>query len=261
MKFAVCLDPLFPGQKDSDKIALIAQAGFKYVDFWSWRDKDIAAMVTACQMHGVQVINFNGHRNGSMVAEQTHPDLFADFRDTIPVARMLGANNLMSITNQLNTDGSAHPYLEISEEKKLKNVTIALSRMMDLLPGDMHLMLEPLNTRVDHPGYWLTDFDTALSIVREIRDPRLQLLCDLYHMGVMGNDLINLIDTYLPYIGYFHVADFPGRHEPGTGSADWTGILRHLHEKGYQGYLSFEYFPLEDTMESLGKIRRLVDQI
>jgi hydroxypyruvate isomerase len=261
INFSVCLDPLFPGVAHDEKVALIAEAGFQSIDFWGWRDKNIPKLAAACREYQVKVVNFNGHRQGSMVASQTHPVLIQDVKDTIPIARQLNCPYLMVITNQLNPDDSAQPYSEILDGQKRENVISALRQMLAVTPDNMTLMLEPLNTRKDHPGYWLTDFGIALEILQEINDPKLRLLCDLYHMGMMGNNLFDLIDTYLPYIGYFHAADFPGRHEPGTGSVDWPALLRHLHASGYDGTLSFEFFPQGDTKAALKKIAEIVVKI
>ena len=112
-----------------------------------------------------------------------------------------------------------------------------------ITPADFTLMLEPLNTRVeDECGYWLTDIPTAAGIVEEIGDSRLKILCDLYHMGVMGHDLNEIIDRYLPLIGYFHAADFPGRHQPGTGSADWPALLKRIRAGGYEGVVALNMY-------------------
>ena len=99
--------------------------------------------------------------------------------------------------------------------------------------------------------------ETASSLVRDVGNPRLKILCDLYHLGVMGSDLEHVITTYLADIGYFHIADVPGRHEPGTGSVDWLALLRLIQKNGYEGYVGFEYFPLHDSDESLHAIQRL----
>ena len=66
-----------------------------------------------------------------------------------------------------------------------------------------------------------------------------------------------IIEKYLPYIGYFHIADLPGRHEPGTGLVDWYSILLLLKEKQYSDFLGFEYSPALDSQESLIKIKQL----
>lgn len=66
-----------------------------------------------------------------------------------------------------------------------------------------------------------------------------------------------VIEKYLPYIGYFHIADLPGRHEPGTGVVDWYSILLLLKEKQFNGFVGFEYSPALDSYESLIKIKQL----
>jgi sugar phosphate isomerase/epimerase len=85
------------------------------------------------------------------------------------------------------------------------------------IPGafatDHYKHREKLNTLVDHAGYYLADIDTALAIVHEVGSPRLKILCDLYHFGVMGADLKKIVTNHLSEIGHFHIADVPGRHE------------------------------------------------
>jgi hydroxypyruvate isomerase len=126
------------------------------------------------------------------------------------------------------------------------------------VPDDITLVLEPLNTLVDHPGYYLADIDTASAIVREVESARLKILCDLYHFGVMGADLKKIVMNHLSEIGHFHT-DVPGRHEPGTGSVDWAAMLRLIQDKGYTGCLGFEYFPKDESDASLEAIRKLWD--
>jgi hydroxypyruvate isomerase len=261
MKPAICLDPLFPGLAPEEKIERIAKAGFNAVDFWGWRDKNIPALKAACQQYGIQVVNFNGHHTGSPVAASTHPEFVAAVQEAVAAARVLDCHRLMLLTSVLKEDGSADPYASISPEEKKKNIVTALKQVIAETPQDMNFMLEALNDKIDHPGYFLTDIPTAADLVRQVGSPRLGVLCDLYHMGVMGYSLSTLIRDYLPAISYFHVADFPGRHEPGTGTADWTAILRQIRAQGFDGYISFEYFPKDDSVESLKAIRRLWDAL
>jgi hydroxypyruvate isomerase len=226
---AICLDPLYPDLLTEEKIPRVAAAGFRHIEFWGWRDKNIPAIEAACRKHEVQVVNFSGHRTGSPVAEETHPILFADASDTVPTARTLGCQMLMLLTNALNPDGSvADRFEEIPGNIKFKNTVTALRRLISIMPDDITLVLEPLNTLVDHPGYYLADIGTALAIVHEVKSPRLKILCDLYRFGVMGADLKKIVTNHLSEIGHFHIADIPGRHEPGTGSVDWAAVLRFI---------------------------------
>jgi hydroxypyruvate isomerase len=49
---------------------------------------------------------------------------------------------------------------------KFKNTVSALNQLISMIPDDITLVLEPLNTLVDHPAYYLNDIDTASAIVR-----------------------------------------------------------------------------------------------
>jgi hydroxypyruvate isomerase len=125
----------------------------------------------------------------------------------------------------------------------------------------MQLVVEPLNTLIDHPGYFLTGMEQAVSIVRELANPQVKILADFYHLGVMGEDLSDIARQYAKDIGYVHVADLPGRHEPGTGTVDWKSILRLLGDSGYEGIVGFEYTPHAETDASLRRVAGLWDEI
>lgn len=261
MKPTICLEMLYPDLAPAQKIAKIAELGFRYVEFWGWRDKDIPGMISVCHENEVKVVNFSGHRKGSPVAQETHDLFLSDLKEAVSVANELECPILMLLTNELGEGGMVKDtYNEIPPDEKYNNVRIALEKALTVTPDNINLVLEPLNTRVDHPGYYLADMETAASLIQEINHPRLKILCDLYHFGVMGKDLHTLITEYIDNIGYIHIADFPGRHEPGSGSADWPALLKRLKEKGYTGYVGFEYSPLNDSEESLKTIRALWDK-
>lgn len=258
MEPVICLDPLYPELKPEDKIGRIAAAGFQYVEFWGWRDKNIPAILQACQRHHVKVVNFSGHRVGSPVAMETHELFLQDLGDAVKAAKQLRCPTLMLLTNALNEDGSVtDSFAQIPDRQKYENTLIGLEKALEATPDEMNFVLEPLNTAIDHPGYYMADMQTASSLVHDIGSQRLSVLCDLYHLGVMGNDLKEVIASHLSDIGYFHIADFPGRHEPGTGSADWRALLCLIRQRGYTGYVGFEYFPLRDADESIHAIQRL----
>ncbi|MGD9369631.1 MAG: TIM barrel protein, partial [Desulfobacteraceae bacterium] len=199
---------------------------------------------------------------GSPVAKETHTLFLQDLADAVRTAEQLRCQTLMLLTNALNEDGSVTDYFEwIPDAQKYENAVIGLKKALDAAPEEMNFVLEPLNTTIDHPGYYLADMQTAASLVRDVGNPRLKILCDLYHLGVMGSDLKQIITTYLSDIGYFHIADVPGRHEPGTGSEDWKALLRLIQQCGYTGYVGFEFFPLHDSDEALDTIQRLWQEL
>ena len=151
----------------------------------------------------------------------------------------------------------ANEFAEIPDEIKLKSTVAASRELTSRVPEDITLVLEPLNTLVDHPGYYLADIDTASTIVCEVGSARLKILCDLYHFGIMGADLSKIVKDHLSEIGHFHIADLPGRHEPSSGTVDWAAILRLIQDQGYTGCIGFEYFPKGDSDASLETVYKL----
>jgi hydroxypyruvate isomerase len=73
----------------------------------------------------------------------------------------------------------------------------------------------------------------------------------------MGADLKAIVTEHLALIGHFHIADVPGRHEPGTGTVDWAGMLRLIRSLGYSGGVGFEFFPSADADVALRAVRDL----
>ncbi len=258
MEAVICFEMIFQELSPTQKIRRVAAAGFSSVEFWGWRDKDLPALAAACADHRVRVANFSGHRRGSLIAAETHKAFFDDLRDAVAAARTLGCSTLMLLSNELGEGGRVTATFDtLPAERKYANLRDGLRRAVEAVPEDLSLVLEPLNTRIDHPGYFLQDMATAVSLVREVGHPRLKVLCDLYHLGVMGEDLASIIDRDIASIGHFHVADVPGRHEPGTGKLDWLALLRRIRDRGYAGTVGFEYSPLSDSAESLDRIREL----
>jgi hydroxypyruvate isomerase len=262
MEPVICFEMLFPHFELPEKISRIAATGFRAVEFWDWRDKDISGLRDTCSRHGIRIANFSGHRRGDLIAPATWDRFFADLKDAVGIARFLGCSTLMLLSNELGEGGQViKTYPEMSSVEKRGNLAKGLAKALEQTPEDLELVLEPLNTRIDHSGYYLSNMETAVSLIQEINDPRLKVLCDLYHLGTMEEDLETVIGKYIDKIGYFHVADIPGRHEPGSGTADWRLLLRQIARNGYKGPVGFEYSPENDSMESLHKIRALWDEV
>lgn len=105
------------------------------------------------------------------------------------------------------------------------------------------IVIEPLNSIIDHPGYFLSSSHLAFKIIKEINHPRIKILYDIYHMAVMGENILKDIEENLDLIGYFHVADKPGRNEPGSGEIDYPNIFAALKTLHFSGIVGFEFYP------------------
>jgi hydroxypyruvate isomerase len=87
------------------------------------------------------------------------------------------------------------------------------------------------------------------------------LLYDIYHMEVMQRNSTDVLLAHLPLVGHIHIADVPGRHEPGTGELDFFTILRAVGERGYPGAIGFEFSPRAGSDEALDRILELRERL
>jgi hydroxypyruvate isomerase len=142
------------------------------------------------------------------------------------------------------------------------NLERALGEAVEMAAkADFTLLLEPLNTLVDHPGYYLDSSAEAAEIIRRIGKPSLKMLYDVYHMQIMEGNVIANIERNIDIIGHFHSAGVPGRAELFDCELNYPEILKRIDAMGYQGCFGLEYFPrLADHRASLAAIRRCLGE-
>jgi len=117
--------------------------------------------------------------------------------------------------------------------------------------ADLTLLVEPLNSLVDHPGCFLTSCVEGLKLVREVNHPHVRLLFDIYHEQVMRGNVIRTLTEAMPMVALIHVADNPGRNDPGSGELNFANVYKAIQKTGYKGRIAMEYRPLGDPVASL----------
>jgi hydroxypyruvate isomerase len=235
-----------------ERINAAAGAGFSHVEFWTASNKDLERVEMAVRESGVAVSCFVSEPTGRLVDPDTHADFLLGVERSGELAARLNARNLIVVS------GDSRP--GVDRRRQRDAITEALVRAAPIASrAGVRLLLEPLNTRVDHPGYFLDSTTEALQIVRDVDDSAVGLLYDLYHSVVMGEEPREVLAGAGHLVGHVHVADAPGRHEPGTGTVDWQAQLAALRSAGYMGAIGLEYRPIRDTESSLELIRRLAE--
>jgi len=258
MRFAICLEMIFPGLPFLERARKVRKAGFSAVEFWGWGDKDLESL-RGLKEEGLAVATFSGQRRGSLVDPKDWDTYREDVQGSFPVARRLGCDRLMILTDELLPDGSARPTRsDLTQAEKRRQVVRGLTDLAPLAEqAGITLLLEPLNTRVDHPRYFLESAREGFALVAEVGSPHIRLLYDVYHMQIMEGNVTATLRWHLPLVGHIHAADVPGRHEPGTGELNFTNILRALADEGYTGTVGFELSPQGDTERALSAILAL----
>ena len=122
---------------------------------------------------------------------------------------------------------------------------------------DVTIMIEPLNTYVNHPGYYLWSSVEAFEIIREVDHPNVKVIYDIYHQQVMEGNIIPSITKNLDCIAHLHAAGHPGRNEMQYGENDYHNIIKAVDAAGYTGALGLEYRPLLDPIESLKSVKEI----
>jgi hydroxypyruvate isomerase len=183
---------------------------------------------------GVFVVNRGGWRPTSMPDKSGHGRFLEDVRKAIEIHKVMG-NECATVTSGLGV-----PHLTFAQQTA--NCVEALKRAAELVEKTkMVLVLEPLNEKVDHAGYFVVYSEHAGEIIGGVNHPQVKILFDMYHQQISEGNIINHIDQYWDLIGYFQTGDVPGRREPYTGEMNYQNIFRHIYRKGYKGILGCEH--------------------
>ena len=255
---------LFPELSFLEKVRRTADLGFGAVEFWSWTDKPIDALAGLAAEIGLEVTAFSGHRSSAPCDRADCDPFREELARAIETARRLGCPNLMALSDALDPQGRPLPLRggEITSAERKEALVETLKGVEDLMTGSgVTLILEPLNTLVDHPGYTLDASAPGFEIVREVDRPWLRLLYDVYHMQIMEGNVIATLVENAGLLGYVHVADVPGRGEPGTGELNVPNILRALADAGYDGTVGFEFTPKASSESALEAVRQCIDSV
>ncbi|MFC5650690.1 hydroxypyruvate isomerase family protein [Paenibacillus solisilvae] len=235
MKLSVCVDSIYRGKDFFESIQEIQEIGYDTIEFWSWWDKDLDRLE--------QTVNETGLRIGSIctkfvsLVEPSQREKFVTgLRESIAAAKRIGCSALIGQTGQL-LEG-------VPRELQQQSIIEGLKASAPLLEeAGITLVIEPLNTLVDHGGYYLTTSEEAFHIVREVGSPFIKIVFDIYHQQITEGNLLANILPNLDWIGHFHAAGNPGRHELSSGELHYPRIFAAIEAAGYSGYMGLEYFP------------------
>ncbi|MDR1393815.1 MAG: TIM barrel protein [Bifidobacteriaceae bacterium] len=246
MKLSACIEVLFneAGDDFADRVRAAAAAGLPAVEFWNWRDKDLAGIAAAAQDRTIQIAGFCVEPWGQLTDPASHNVFLAGLRETCAQAQWLGVNQLITQVGQTVAG---------VERAVQRDAVVAALKAAGPIVEDagVTLLIEPLNDKVDHPGYFLTDTAEAVTILRRTGSPAVALIYDRYHAMAMGEPIGHGLEGNTDLIRHVHIADAPGRHEPGSGRADWPAELAWFKANHYDGFFGLEYWPTVETAKSL----------
>ncbi|MBP2032835.1 hydroxypyruvate isomerase [Clostridium algifaecis] len=256
LRKCACIDTLYTELPWLERFQAAKNDGFEAVEFWDWRVRDLEATRKAAEVAKITISGFNGDAGYSLV-DPTHKEKYLNYlKQSIAAAKQVGAHSVTIHSNALGEGGVVvNHYDNLSDTVKLcsmYDVLLACAKIAE--EEKINLNLEALNITTDHVGNFLKYTQMGAEICRLINSQQLKLLYDVYHMQINEGCICDTITNYVDQMGHIHVADAPGRHEPGTGEINYKKVIRHLEACGYTGFVGYELFPLTDTAEAVKAI-------
>ena len=255
---SVMLWTVFRDLPFEQRLAKVAEAGYHNVELvgeykhWSSADFDRA---NAARKHlGIRFDATAGLPHG-IANPADREALLADLHQALTPMEKLDCPAMIVLS------GNAVPGL--SREAQHQSCIESLKRAAALVEGrqivgqPVRLLLECIDPE-ENPHYFLPSAAEAIEIVRAVNHPQVQFLYDLFHEQIAEGNLIEKLEKHIDVIGLVHVADVPGRHEPGTGEINYPNIYRKLAELKYRHVVAMEFKPTRDPVATLRSAREMV---
>jgi len=233
-----------------ENLERVAQAGYQHIELvsesFSWSEAERAKVMAKMSALGITVDSTAGMKVG--FADPAGGDAFlAELKRLIAAAKDVGCSRLILVSGK-KLEG-------LGDEAQRAASVAALKRAAVVLEAEgMDAVIEPID-RLENPTIWLDGVEEAFEITKQVGSPRIKVLYDLYHEQRTKGNLIEKLQKNIDAVGLVHVADVPGRHEPGTGEMNWENLFRTLKELNYRGMIAMEFYPVGDIVETLKRAR------
>ncbi|MGD0735127.1 MAG: TIM barrel protein [Terracidiphilus sp.] len=254
---SVMLWTVFRGLPFEQRLARVAEAGYSNVElvgeYKDWTPADFDRANAARKRLGIKFDATAGMAHG--VANPATQDAFLEeLKGALSQMETLSCPAMIVLSGNVIA-GMAREAQHASCVETLKRAAgLVEGKQIDGQP--VRLLLECIHLE-ENPHYYLTSANEAIEIVRAVNHPQVQFLYDIYHEQMSFGNLIDKLDKHIDVIGLIHVADVPGRHEPGTGEINYGNIYHKLAELKYGHYVAMEFLPAGDEVTTLRAAKAL----
>lgn len=238
-----------------EKLQIAAKSGIQSVELVAehinWSDEQIRSMKKLAESLGLAMDTIIAtpdwkSRPVSMVNPAQRDNFLKDVQQSIVFAKKLEIPQIILMSGD-EIPGKTH-------DEQYASLLEGTKRAGDLAAkANLTLIVEPLNAKVNHKGFFLTNCVEGLKLMKDVDNPHVKLLFDIYHEQVQMGNVTQTLTQAVPHVAVFHIADNPGRNDPGTGEMNYTNIYKAIQKTGYSGYICMEYLPLAEPVASLKK--------
>jgi hydroxypyruvate isomerase len=233
-----------------ENLERVAQAGYSHVEltgeFKQWSDDDWRRILARMRALNISVDTTSG-ATGSFADPAGGEAFLAGLKSFIPMAKRLDCKRIIMLSGK-RIDGAAPGSQHAASIEALKRAADVLSA------ADIVAVIEPID-RLENPPIYLDGVTEAFEIADAVGSPNVKVLYDVYHEQREFGNLIEKFEKNIAQVGLIHIADVPGRHEPGTGEINYPNIYRKLAQLKYKGVIAMEFYPTGDIVETLRHAR------
>jgi hydroxypyruvate isomerase len=255
---SVMLWTVFRDMPFEQRLAKVADAGYSNVElvgeYRDWKPEDFTRANQARKRLGIHFDATAGLKHG-VADPSAHDALVAEFSDALKPMETLECPAMIVLS------GNVIP--GVSREAQHASCVESLKKMAAVIEGKqiagrpIKLLLECIDPE-ENPKYFLTSAAEGMEIVHQVNHPQVRFLYDMFHEQIGHGNLIEKLEKNIDVVDLIHVADVPGRHEPGTGEISYGNIFRKLAELKYKGMVAMEFMPIGDEVAKLQAAKALV---
>jgi hydroxypyruvate isomerase len=216
-------------------------------EYETWTDADFERAIAKRKELGMNFDCTAGIKHG-LCNPADRDGLLAEIQSTLPIMERLGCPALILLS------GNIVPGLSLDAQHE--SCVAGLKAAAPLIEGKridgepVRLLLENIDPE-ENPKYFLTSVARGFEIVKAVAHPQVQFLYDFFHEQIAEGNLIEKLEKNIEHVGLVHIADVPGRHEPGTGEINYRNIFRKLAELKYDRVVAMEFLPSGDPVAQL----------
>ena len=263
LKRDIHIESLYAELPFEERFAAAKADGFDYVEMWGWDDKDLPKVKELLDKNDLKLAVMSGDGPLSM-CDPVNKEAYIEYiKKAIEAAKIVDCPTLVIHSDSL-LDSPQFAKPMSGDYSKLTCFLAMYKVLEEITPlaeaAGITFVLEALNIEKDHKGNFLNNTPDSADLVKAIDSPNLKILYDAYHMYLDEGKICEITEKYLPYIGHIHIADAPGRNEPGTGAINYKNFLKHLDRLGYKNFVGFELYPSVDTKTAVKAIRECSDE-
>ena len=262
MKYSVNIEVIYKELPFAERFAAAKRDGFDYVEIWDWDSKNIDELIELCRKYDLEISCMGGDGPISLCDPAHEAEYLAYISKSLEIAQKVGCKLLAVHSNELLPEPqqyAADLFEQYSDAEKNMAMYRTLCKVAPMAEAaGVTLCLEALNVETDHLGNFLKYTKDSAEIIRMVNSPNVKILYDAYHMYLNEGKIIETLRKYQPLIGCVHIADAPGRAEPGTGCINYRAVLQDLYDNGYDQMITFELYPKsgsEAAVRAINEVR------